>query len=181
MCMVSTAIALGLSAAGPALALEERVATDGSRTQVFTVDVGAPRDEVWAALTTAEGWKRWAVPVAWQTSANPLVIETSYDPKAAPGAPQTITQQFDRLEPPGLLTFRTVKAPAGFPGFDTYRHVVTTFTLAGKAGGGTSVKFESGPFPDTEEGRRLYGFFKGGNRQTLERLARVLSESGDAR
>ena len=179
MCMVSAAIALGL-AAPPALALEERLAADGSRTQVFTVDVAASRDEVWAALTTAEGWKRWAVPVAWQTGSDPLVIETSYDPKAAPGAAQTIRQQFDRLDPPSSLSFRTTKAPAGFPGFETYRNVVTTFTLGSKAGGGTSVTFESGPFPDTEEGRRLYGFFKDGNRVTLERLARVLSETGDA-
>jgi uncharacterized protein YndB with AHSA1/START domain len=180
MCMVSAAIALGLaaSAADPALTLEERVAADGARTQVFTIAVTASRDEVWNALTTAEGWKRWAVPVAWQTSSNPLVIVTSYDAKAAPDGPQTIKQQFDRLDPPNSLSFRTIKAPAGFPGFDTYRDVVTTFTLRSKADGGTSVTFESGPFPDTEEGRRLYGFFKDGNRATLEQLARVLSKRG---
>jgi uncharacterized protein YndB with AHSA1/START domain len=183
MCMVSAAIALGLaaSAAGPGLALEERVEGDGARTQIFTVDVAAPRQEVWAAMTTADGWKRWAVPAAWQTSSDPLVIVTSYDPKAAPDAPQTIKQQFDRLDPPSSLSFRTIKAPAGFPGFETYKHVVTKFTLGSKADGGTSITFESGPFPDTDEGRRLYGFFKDGNRVTLERLARVLSKTGDAR
>ena len=182
MCMVSAAIALGLaaSAAGPVLALEERVEGDGARTQIFTVDVSVPREEVWAALTTAEGWKRWAVPAAWQTGSDPLVIETSSDPKAVPDAPQTIKQQFDRLDPPSSLSFRTIKAPAGFPGFETYKHVVTTFTLGSKADGGTSVRFESGPFPDTEEGRRLYGFFKDGNRVTLERMAQVLSKPGGA-
>ena len=183
MCMVSAALALGLAMAQPepALRLEERVAADGARTQVFTFDVAAPREEVWTALTTAEGWTRWAVPVAWQTSSNPLVIVTSYDPKATPESDKTIKQQFNRLEPPSSLSFRTVKAPAGFPGFDTYRNVVTTFTLATASSGGTSVTFETGPFPDTEEGRRLYAFFKDGNRSTLEQLARLLSKSGDAK
>jgi uncharacterized protein YndB with AHSA1/START domain len=180
--MVSAAIALGLaaSAAEPILALEERVGADGARTQVFTVDVAAPREQVWATLTTAEGWTRWAVPAAWKTSSDPLVIVTSYDPKASPDAPQTIKQQFDRLDPPKALSFRTVKAPAGFPGFETYRNVVSTFILAARADGGTSVMFETGPFPDTEDGRRLYGFFKDGNRLTLERLARVLAKSRDS-
>lgn len=180
--MISAAlVALAIQAAQPAVALDERVTANGDRTQIFTVDVTAPRAVVWAALTTAEGWKRWAVPAAWVRSSNPLVIETSYDPKAALDGPQTIKQQFDRVDPPSSLSFRTVKAPAGFPGFDTYSKVVSTFTLVSKTDGGTSVTFETGPFPDTEEGRRLYGFFKDGNRLTLERLARVLSATGDAK
>ena len=180
--MISAAlVALAMQAAQPAVALDERISANGDRTQIFTVDVTAPRADVWAALTTAEGWKRWAVPAAWVRSSDPLVIETSYDPKAAPDAPQTIVQRFDRLDPPSSLSFRTVKAPAGFPGFDTYRNVVSTFTLAPKADGGTSLTFETGPFPDTDEGRRLYGFFRDGNRVTLERLAQVLSATGDGK
>lgn len=182
MCLVSAAIAVSLAAfaATPGLILEERVAADGARTQVFTVDVAAPRGKVWTELTTAAGWKRWAAPVAWTVSADPLMIETSYDPKAGPDGPQTIRQQFDRLDPPNSLSFRTVKAPEGFPGFETYRSVVSTFTLADRSGGGTTLRFETGPFPDTEDGRRLYGFFRDGNRLTLERLAQLLSK-GDAK
>ena len=170
------AAALALAAVQPAIAFEERVGAAGARTQIYTFAVDAPRAEVWAALTTAAGWRRWAVPIAWQRSADPLVIETSYDAKAAPDGPQTIKQQFDRLEPQHSLRFRTIKAPAGFPGFETYKAVVTTFTLADRAGGGTSVTFESGPFPDTADGRKLFGFFRAGNRQTLERLAQVLAK-----
>lgn len=168
-------IALFLAVAASALTYAEQTAADGARSQRFTVEIAAARGDVWTALTTAEGWQRWAVRKAWLKSATPLVIETSYDPEARPGGPQTIVQQFDKLEAPTSLSFRTTKAPAGFEGFETYRNVVSSFTLSPSGPNTTKLTFESGPFPDTAEGRKLFAFFRDGNEKTMEQMARALS------
>jgi len=79
-------IALAALMAAPACAANvessSRTASDRSRTMVHSVVIDAPVREVWGALTTPEGWQRWAVPIAWQTSRRPRIIETSYDLKA---------------------------------------------------------------------------------------------------
>ena len=67
------------------------------------------------------------MPVAWSPA--PDLIETSYAPAARPGDPSTIRQQILLRLPERLLVFRTVKAPAGFPDFDTYAKVVSAFEL----------------------------------------------------
>lgn len=175
------AAALLLLAAAPPSAVAAQEVTDrqGARTQILTVEVAASRDDVWKAMTTAEGWRKWAAPVAWTRSRSPLVIETSYDTSARPDGPQTIKQQFERMEPRRSFSFRTIKAPATFEGFETYSKVVTDVSLTPLGANRTRVRFVSGPFPATAEGSRLYGFFLEGNRFTLERMARVLAKEPD--
>lgn len=167
-----------LAAASP-VAVQEATDANGARTQVITVEVAAPAADVWTAMTTAEGWRKWAAPVAWTRSTSPLVIETSYDTNASPDGPQTIKQRFDRLEPRRSFRFRTIKAPATFQGFETYSKVVTDVSLTPLGADRTRVRFVSGPFPATAEGSRLYGFFLEGNRFTLERMARALAKEPD--
>src|SRR5688572_20168130 len=94
--MIMILIAAALAAAAPAGSADPVSAkavqeADGSRTLVHEVVVDAPREAVWAAISTAEGWKTWAVPVAWPAEGGG--IETSYTPAAAPGDPSTIRQE----------------------------------------------------------------------------------------
>lgn len=178
--MIAAALLL-LAAASSVVSVTEVADRQGARSQVMTFEVAAPTSEVWDALTTADGWRKWAAPVAWTRSTSPLVIETSYDTAARPDGPQTIKQQFDRLEPQRSLSFRTVKAPATFAGFETYSNVVSEVSLTPLDLGRTRVRFVSGPFPDTSEGRRLYRFFLEGNRLTFERMAQVLAREPDTR
>jgi hypothetical protein len=104
------------------------------------------------------------------------MIETSYDPSAPLGAPGTIRQLFVARIPGRLLAFRTVKAPQGFPDFDTYSRVVSIFELEALAPDRTRVRLTGSPYPGTEAGRRLFAMFWQGNRISLERLRRRFAE-----
>lgn len=54
-------------------------APDGMRVLRHELIVDAERQEVWKAFTTSEGWKSWAVPVAFVDFRRGGTIETSYD------------------------------------------------------------------------------------------------------
>jgi hypothetical protein len=127
-------------------------------------------NEVWSAISTAEGWRTWAVPVAWMSPAEPDVLETSYTPAARPGDASTIKQHFLARIPRRLLVFRTIKAPDRFPHFDTYRRVTSVIELEPLGKRRTRVRLTGAGYADTEGGRMLLGFFREGNRVSLERL-----------
>ena len=152
---------------------------DGTTTLVHEALVDAPPAAVWQAISTAEGWMRWAVPVAWTSPAEPDMLETSYDRADTPGSPGTIRHQFLARIPGRLLAFRTVKAPAGFPHFAIYRGVTSVFELA-PAGERTRLRLTSTGYPDNEGGRALLAFFEAGNAQTLEALQKLFAEAAPA-
>lgn len=160
------ALLIGL-AASPAAATTAR-APDGTHLLSHEVVVDAPPSQVWAAISTVEGWKSWAVPVAWSPA--PDLIETSYTPTARPGDASTIRQQVLLRLPERLMVFRTVKAPAGFPDFDTYARVVSAFELEPAGEGRTRVRLTGTGYADSEAGKRLLGFFERGNARSLEAL-----------
>ena len=112
------------------------------------------------------------MPVAW--TPEPDVIETSYSPGARSGDASTIRQRVLAAIPERLLVFRTIKAPAGFPDFDTYRQTTMVFELEPLGEARTRVRLTGTGFADTEAGRRLLGFFRDGNRVSLERLRQRL-------
>ncbi len=179
--MIRSLLLLLALCAAPAWASPEArsrtvVESDGSRTLVVEVEVEAPVAEVWAAISTPEGWQGWAVPLARTVEGEPDVLETSYDPSAPPGGPGTIRQLFVARIPGRLLAFRTVKAPQGFPDFETYSRVVSIFELDPRGDARTLVRLSAHPYPDDEAGRRLLGFFERGNRSTLEMLRRRFAE-----
>ncbi|OHD01565.1 MAG: hypothetical protein A2885_03110 [Sphingopyxis sp. RIFCSPHIGHO2_01_FULL_65_24] len=170
--------ATGLAAAllltvSPALAGEVRVTrqveADATTTMVHEILVDATPAEVWTAISTAEGWMTWAVPIAWMTKDDPDLIEAAYDPASKPGGADTIQQRFGERIPGRRLGFRTVKAPAGFPHWDAYQKVTSVFEIE-PAGRQTRVRLTSRGYPDSEGGRALVGFFESGNGETLENL-----------
>lgn len=147
---------------------------DGGQDLVHEVVVPAAPAQVWQAVSTAEGWRTWAVPVAWMPG--PYTIETSYTPTARPGDPSTIQQGIFVGVPERMLVFRTVRAPTGFPDFETYAEVTSIIELEAVGEGRTRVRLTGAGYADTEAGRRLIGFFREGNRVSLERLRRRFAE-----
>lgn len=143
-------------------------ALDGSLTLVHETVIDAPLAQVWEAIATAEGWRTWAVPVAW--SAAPDLIETSYTPTASPGDAATIRQRILASVPGRMIAFRTVKAPEGFPDFDVFSRTTGLFELEPVGERRTRLRFTGAGYPDTDAGRRLVGFFEQGNKVSLERL-----------
>jgi uncharacterized protein YndB with AHSA1/START domain len=144
--------------------------TDGSSTLAMETIIDAPIADIWQAVSTPEGWTRWAAPVARSVPGADDLIETSYSVDARPGDATTIRQQLVARIPGRMLAFRTVKAPDGFPHFESYRKVTTIIELSPGAKGGTRVVLTATGYPDSEAGRQLLSFFRSGNRETLEKL-----------
>ncbi len=69
-----------------------------------------------------------------------------------------------------LLVFRTVKAPAGFPDFDTYSKVTSVLQLEPVGTKRTRVRLIGAGYADTPAGRRLLAFFEKGNSTSLDWL-----------
>lgn len=156
--------------------VEQRRAPDGTLTLVHESVVDAPVAEVWEAIATAEGWRTWAVPVAWSSPEAPDELETSYDPAARPGDPQTIRHRVLARVPGRMIAFRTVKAPEGFPHFEIFGQTTGLFELEAVGADRTRVRVTGAGYPDSEAGRQLIGFFREGNRITLERLRRRFTD-----
>lgn len=166
------ALLLLAPAASPAqeVAITDRHESDGTLTLSHELTVPAARDAVYAALSTPDGWRTWATPVSWVPADDPDGIEGSYNPAARPGGTDLIRQHFLARLPGRLLVFRTVRAPAGFPHFDVYARVTIFIELESVDAGHTKVRLTGTGYADNEAGRLLYGFFRDGNRISLERL-----------
>ena len=150
------------------VAVSSSIGPDGAHNLVHETVVEAPAAHVWQAIATVDGWKTWAVPVAW--APEPDVIETSYTPAARPGDPSTIRQRIVAAVPGRLLVFRTIGAPAGFPHFETFARVTSVFELEPLGENRTRVRLTGAGYADDAAGRQLLGFFREGNRISLERL-----------
>jgi uncharacterized protein YndB with AHSA1/START domain len=165
---------LALIAAAPAaaqpVAMTKVQEADRNWTLTHELIVEAPIQQVWAAISTAEGWKSWAVPTAWSPEGRPDIIETSYTAGAKPDDPSTIRQEVLLRIPSRLMVFRTVKAPAGFPHFDTYARVTSAFELSPAGKRRTRVRLTGAGYADSDGGRMLLGFFEKGNAKSLEWL-----------
>jgi len=172
--MRSLAVAILLTLAAPAAAQQVEIELssqpDGTRSLAHEIVVPASADRVWAALTTAEGWRTWAVPLAREVRGSPDRFETGYDPSAPPGAPSTIEQQWiERLEP-HTAAFRTTRTPRGFPQADAFVRVVSRFTLTPLGEDVTRVRLEGSGYPAGQAGDVLIAFFRDGNHSTLQQL-----------
>lgn len=179
--MISLLIAAALAASAGQPASEPVTAAtsieaDGSQTMSHEAMVEAPIAEVWKAISTAEGWKGWAVPVAWQQGD---ILETSYSADARPGDASTIRQHILVRVPERMMVFRTVKAPARFPDFETYAKVTSIFELEPVGPRRTRVRLTGAGYAASDAGRRLRTFFEGGNRSSLEALQRSFAAAAE--
>ena len=100
----------------------------------------------------------------------PESIEGSYNTAARAGDPSIIRQHFLARLPGRLLVFRTTRAPQGFPHFETYARVTNFFEIEAVDARRTRVRLTGAGYADNEAGRLLAGFFRDGNRVSLERL-----------
>ena len=184
MNVVLTSVFLSLAAPAasePPVSAVRHQQSDGNHILIHEVVVDASRAEVWSAVSTADGWRQWAAPAAWVPAGRPDVIETSYTPGARPGDPSIIRQQVLLRLPQRLMIFRTVKAPARFPDFDTFTNVLSILELEPLGGRRTRVRLIGSPYPDTEAGRRLIMFFEKGNRVSLDRLRARFAQPAPAK
>lgn len=152
----------------PEVKISDARGPDGSHILIHETVIDAPVEDVWTAVATAEGWRTWAVPRSW--TPEPDIIETSYSMTAVPGDSSTIRQRILARVPGRMIAFRTVKAPDGFPHFEQFRQTTGVIELEAVGEGRTRIRLTGAGYPDSEAGRQLIGFFREGNRISLERL-----------
>lgn len=162
----------------PSVETMTRTEADGTVTMAHSAIIAAPISEVWAAVSTPEGWKGWAAPLARWAEGESEVIETSYNPAELAGGPGAIWQLFVARIPGRLLVFRTIKVPDDFPNGEAYKRVTSFFELA-PDGAGTRLTLTQTGYPDSEGGRALVTFFAKGNAVTLESLQRHFVKEPD--
>lgn len=135
------------------------------------LEVPAPSAEVWAAMTTSEGWRSWAAPVAQVDFRLGGIIETSYNPAAAPGTPGNIRNEIVAFVPQRMFAVRNVQAPpkTGFdvPAFQSLHTVILIEPLAPAR---TRVDVIQPGYRGGEPWETVYQHFARGNAWTLEQL-----------
>jgi uncharacterized protein YndB with AHSA1/START domain len=148
-------------------------AADGTRVLRHDVVVPASTAEVYTALTTAEGWRTWAVPFAVLTPAfgAGAILETSYNPNAKPGEATNIKNRVLAYIPERMFAFQAVQAPAGFKHAELLAHIFTVAELERVGAKRTRVRLSMLGYGQGPAFDELYGFFAKGNAWTMEKLA----------
>lgn len=144
---------------------------DGTRTLMQSIVVNAPLPAVWTALTTSDGWRGWAAPVAWVDFRLGGIIETSYRRDAQAGSPANIRNQIVAYLPPRMFAIRNVQAPPN-AAFDvpTFQSLHTVVTLDAVAPERTRVTFAQPGYRAGEPFDTVFKHFSWGNGFTLEQL-----------
>lgn len=150
------------------------VQADGSRVIRLATTVRRSAADLWTALSTAEGWKRWAVKQAWVDFRIGGMIETSYSPDAVKGARANIKNEIVAFAPGRMLAIRNVQAPPDFEHAEAFGRTATVIELHPREDGATEVVLTAvgyGPGPAYDA---LYSQFLMGDAWTLQNLKRTL-------
>ncbi len=141
------------------------------RMIVHRADVPAPRDALWEALTTAAGWRTWAVPVAYLDDLRPgAVIETSYRPDAQRGDPANIHNIVVAYLPQRMLAIAATNSPPDFPDRELLASLATVMELEPLGAESTRVTITMMGYGVDTRYDRLFNFFTNGNGATLRQL-----------
>lgn len=151
----------------PAIANESTTEPDGDRVLALSTMVPAPPAKVWEALSTAEGWKTWAVPFAEVDFRVGGLIETSYDPAATKA---DIANEIVAYVPERLLVLHNARTPGDFVDNATFATLATVVELQPAGAGATKVSFIQVGYRPTEAYQRMYARFEWGNAYSLDEL-----------
>ena len=168
-----TALIFAMPAAAGQVVDSSYKASDGTRVLRHEVMVPASTAEVYAALTTADGWRTWAVPFAVMTPAfgAGAILETSYNPNAKPGEATNIKNKVLAYIPERMFAFQAVQAPTGFKHADLLAHIFTVAELERVGAKRTRIRLSMLGYRDGQAFDELYGFFAKGNDWTMKKLS----------
>lgn len=165
------AVLCATASAATAVIDDSRTEADGTRTLSLAIEVPAGAPEVWTAMTTSEGWRSWAAPVAQVDFRLGGIIETSYNPAAAPGTPGNIRNEIVAFVPQRMFAIRNVQAPPKTP-FDvpTFQSLHTVVLIEPLGPARTRVSTIQPGYRRGEPWDTVYKHFAWGNAWTLEQL-----------
>jgi uncharacterized protein YndB with AHSA1/START domain len=170
--VVATGVAWAASAlAASSVVDSSRIETDGTRTLHLGIEVPAAASDVWTAMTTSEGWRSWAAPVAQVDFRLGGIIETSYNPAATPGSPGNIKNEVIAYVPQRMYAIRNVQAPPK-TAFDvpTFQSLHTVILIEPLDAARTRVSVIQPGYRSGEPWDTVYKHFAWGNAWTLEQL-----------
>jgi hypothetical protein len=152
---------------------ESYTESNGSRALKLSIDIDAPVAKIWTLLNSAEGWRSWAVPVAWVEFGIGGVIETSYTATAARGQPGNIKNAILAYVPEQMLAIRNIQAPPNFEYAEDFGKTVTVINLRSLSKNRSRVELDGIGFLATPAFDTLLKKFKFGDSWTLEHLKRA--------
>ena len=150
---------------------------NGTRALKLSIDIDAPAITIWKLLSSSEGWKSWAVPVAWVDFKIDGMIETSYSGTAVRGQPGNIKNAIVAYVPERLLVIRNVQAPANFENAEEFGKTITAIEIQPLSPGRSRVELDGVGFLATPAFDSLLKKFKYGDSWTLEHL-KLAAEHG---
>ena len=120
---------LPAAAVAQEVAISDRREADGTLTLSHEVVVAAPAAEVWAAISTPEGWRTWAVPVSWSGRRSHSIESELQAGRAARRSDASSASISSPRPARPAARLPHDQAPAGFPHFDIYARVTSFFEL----------------------------------------------------
>jgi uncharacterized protein YndB with AHSA1/START domain len=148
----------------------------GGRVQQIEFIVKATPAQVWAALTTDEGFTGWGAAVAHVTLANDGMIEASYSPDAKIGDPDDIRNSIVAYVPNRMLVLHNVHVPSKGPFKQAVIDKIRTVILIDDLGDGRCRITESGVgYGQGADFDSMYEHFRAGNAEVFAALADYLA------
>lgn len=151
-------------------------APDGTRVLRHTSEVPASVAEVWEALTTTDGVRSWAVPVAEVDFRLGGIWESSYRLDGRIGDERNIRNRFISYLPLKMVSIQAVQAPPGFPHADLLPELFTVIELEKLATDRTRVTISMVGYRAGDGFDVLFRHFDSGNAWTLEQLRKRFAE-----
>jgi uncharacterized protein YndB with AHSA1/START domain len=142
----------------------------GARVLQLSVDIDGPAATAWDAFTDPKTINRWAAPLAVIDLKQGGTMEESYEKGAHAGDPENIRHEIIAYVPGQVLVFRNTNAPAGLPGREHYKKVVSIVRVQDLGGGKTRLSLAQTGYAAGPEFDALYGFFSQGNAQAMQQL-----------
>jgi uncharacterized protein YndB with AHSA1/START domain len=152
------------------------IAPDGTRVLRHASEVPASVAEVWEALTTTDGVRSWAVPVAEVDFRLGGIWESSYRLDGRIGDERNIRNRFISYLPLKMVSIQAVQAPPGFPHADLLPELFTVIELEELATDRTRVTISMVGYREGEGYDVLFRHFDSGNAWSLEQLRKRFAE-----
>lgn len=184
MKFIATLAAIAASFATPIPAVGQDIVTevveenDGTRTLVHETVIDAPVADVWAALSTEEGWKMWGPRFAWFDLRFGGSIETGYFEDTVRGDPRNIIHRIIAFVPERMMALQVLQAPESGPvSLDTIKHTWGVYELEPLGVEQTRLRISGMGYGVDEQSSRLLEFFKTGNAYSINLLKRNLADA----
>jgi uncharacterized protein YndB with AHSA1/START domain len=172
-CVLGAVYSRAIAAGFPNVRDDSYTEPNGSRVIKLSILIDAPVGKIWPLLISSEGWRSWAVPVAWVEFGIGGMVETSYTATAVRGQSGNIKNAIVAYVPEQLLVLRNVQAPPNFEHAEDFGKTVTAISLRSISKNRSQVELDGVGFLATPAFDTLLKRFKFGDAWTLEHLKRA--------